>query len=51
MLGFVLIAIGLFVAAGGGVGGGGFVVPIIILVIGLKPKYAIPLSNVSIFGR
>jgi len=50
VLGFVLIAIGLFVAAGGGVGGGGFVVPIIILVIGLKPKYAIPLSNVSIFG-
>ena len=31
-------------------GGGGFVVPIIILIIGLKPKWAIPLSNVSILG-
>eukprot|EP00658_Telonema_sp_P-2_P055689 TRINITY_DN44256_c0_g2_i2.p1 TRINITY_DN44256_c0_g2~~TRINITY_DN44256_c0_g2_i2.p1 ORF type:complete len:555 (+),score=127.73 TRINITY_DN44256_c0_g2_i2:96-1667(+) len=50
ILGFLLITIGLFVAAGGGVGGGGFVVPIIILVIGLKPMYAIPLSNVAIFG-
>jgi len=50
ILGFLLIFIGLFVAAGGGVGGGGFVVPIIILIIGLKPKWAIPLSNVSILG-
>jgi len=32
------------------VGGGGILVPIFILVMGFSPKYAIPLSNVTILG-
>lgn len=31
-------------------GGGGILVPIFILVMGFSPKYAIPLSNVTILG-
>jgi uncharacterized membrane protein YfcA len=31
-------------------GGGGILVPIFILVMGFNPKYAIPLSNVTILG-
>ena len=47
---FVLAAIGLMFAAGGGIGGGGILVPIYTLVLNFTPKYAIPLSNVSVFG-
>ena len=47
---FVLAAIGLMFAAGGGIGGGGILVPIYTLVLKFTPKYAIPLSNVSVFG-
>ncbi len=49
-VGFSLAAIGLLVAAGGGIGGGGILVPIYTLVLHFKPKYAIPLANVSVFG-
>ena len=38
------------IAAGGGIGGGGVLVPIYILVMKFTPKYAIPLSNVTVFG-
>lgn len=31
-------------------GGGGILVPIFILIMGFSPKYAIPLSNVTILG-
>ncbi|KAL7474669.1 hypothetical protein ACHAW6_000632, partial [Cyclotella cf. meneghiniana] len=34
----------------GGIGGGGMLVPIYILVMGILPKHAIPLSNVTVFG-
>ena len=41
---------GLMIAAGGGIGGGGMLVPINIILFGFKPKYAIPLSNVTVLG-
>lgn len=36
--------------AGCGVGGGGLLVPSFIVVVGLSPKHAIPLSKATIFG-
>eukprot|EP00611_Tribonema_gayanum_P011064 TRINITY_DN21199_c0_g1_i1.p1 TRINITY_DN21199_c0_g1~~TRINITY_DN21199_c0_g1_i1.p1 ORF type:complete len:524 (+),score=113.26 TRINITY_DN21199_c0_g1_i1:90-1661(+) len=42
--------IGLMIAAGGGIGGGGILVPIFVLIMRFHPKYAIPLSNITIFG-
>ncbi|KAL9183717.1 hypothetical protein ACHAXT_004573 [Thalassiosira profunda] len=50
VVGFLLAALGLIIAAGGGIGGGGILVPIFILVLGFMPKHAIPLSNVTVFG-
>jgi len=41
---------GLMIAAGGGIGGGGMLVPIYVLVMGFKPKFAIPLSNMTVLG-
>ncbi|CAM9735245.1 unnamed protein product, partial [Hapterophycus canaliculatus] len=46
----VLAALGLMIAAAGGIGGGGILVPIYILVLRFSPKYAVPLSNMTIFG-
>ena len=46
---FVLI-IAAALAAGGGLGGGGIFVPVFILILGLDPKQAIPLSQVTIFA-
>ena len=48
--GFFFAILGLMVAAGGGIGGGGILVPIYLLVFGFSPKYAIPLSNITVFG-
>ena len=48
--GFFYATLGLMIAAGGGIGGGGVLVPIYILVMKFTPKYAIPLSNVTVFG-
>ena len=48
--GFIYATLGLMIAAGGGIGGGGVLVPIYILVMKFTPKYAIPLSNVTVFG-
>ena len=48
--GFFFVCLGLMVAASGGIGGGGILVPILILVFNFPPKYAIPLSNFTIFG-
>eukprot|EP00904_Undaria_pinnatifida_P001642 jgi/Undpi1/11479/HiC_scaffold_30.g13776.m1 len=38
------------VAAAGGIGGGGMLVPIFMLVSNFSAKYAVPLSNITIFG-
>jgi hypothetical protein len=48
--GLIFAAVGLMIAAGGGIGGGGMLVPIYIIVLGFAPKYAIPLSNVTVLG-
>ena len=42
--------LGLMIAAGGGIGGGGMLVPIYVLVLGFQPKFAIPLSNMTVLG-
>ncbi|TMW56182.1 hypothetical protein Poli38472_008830 [Pythium oligandrum] len=47
VLAFMSTALG----SGCGVGGGGLLVPAFILVIGLSPKHAIPLSKATIFGN
>jgi hypothetical protein len=49
-VGTLLVGIGLMIAASGGVGGGGIIVPLLILVYGFHPKFAIPLSNFTILG-
>lgn len=51
IVGFGCSALALMIAAGGGIGGGGVLVPIYILIMGFSPKYAIPLSNVTILGE
>ncbi|KAL3816918.1 hypothetical protein ACHAXA_009113 [Cyclostephanos tholiformis] len=48
--GFLYATLGLMIAAGGGIGGGGVLVPIYILIMKFTPKYAIPLSNVTVLG-
>mmetsp|Transcript_9936 Transcript_9936/g.17645 ORF Transcript_9936/g.17645 Transcript_9936/m.17645 type:complete len:420 (-) Transcript_9936:18-1277(-) len=49
-VGFSFAIFGLMIAAGGGIGGGGMLVPIYIIIMGFSPKYAIPLSNITVFG-
>jgi uncharacterized membrane protein YfcA len=48
--GLLSASLAVMIAAGGGIGGGGMLVPIYILVMGFTAKYAIPLSNVTVFG-
>lgn len=48
--GTLFVVLGLLVAASGGIGGGGILVPLLILVYGFSPKYAVPLSNFTIVG-
>jgi len=50
IVGLVVSALGLILAAGGGIGGGGLLVPIYIMVMNFSEKYGIPLSNVTILG-
>lgn len=50
VVGTILVGVGLMIAASGGVGGGGILVPLLILVFGFHPKYAVPLSNFTILG-
>lgn len=49
-IGLIFAILGLMLSAGGGIGGGGILVPIYILVMGFAPRYAIPLSNVTVVG-
>ena len=42
--------LGSALAAGGGLGGGGIFVPVLILVLSLSPKEAVPISQAMIFG-
>lgn len=48
--GTLTVTLGLLVAAAGGIGGGGILVPLLILIFGFSPKYAVPLSNFTILG-
>ena len=50
IFGFLLASMGVTLAAGGGIGGGGIVVPVYIIVMGLSPRDAIPISSVTVFG-
>lgn len=50
IIGSLSVSVGLMIAASGGIGGGGILVPLLIIVFGFKPKYAIPLSNITILG-
>jgi uncharacterized membrane protein YfcA len=49
-LGFALAMLGLLIASGSGIGGGGLLVPIYVLVWDFTPKYAVPLSNITVLG-
>jgi len=49
-LGAVFLFLGSALAAGGGLGGGGIFVPVLILVLSLSPKEAVPISQAMIFG-
>ena len=50
VVGSFLVAVSLMIAASGGIGGGGILVPLLIMVFGFHPKYAIPLCNSTVFG-
>jgi len=47
---FGFSAMGLVLAAGGGIGGGGILVPLFMILLKFRPKHAIALSNLTIFG-
>ena len=49
-VGLVCLFVGSALAAGGGLGGGGIFVPLLILMVGLSPKEAVPISQAMIFG-
>jgi hypothetical protein len=50
VVGFMLSSLGVTLGSSGGVGGGGIVVPIYIIVLGLTPRFAIPLGSVTVLG-
>eukprot|EP00656_Telonema_subtile_P057867 TRINITY_DN9625_c0_g1_i2.p1 TRINITY_DN9625_c0_g1~~TRINITY_DN9625_c0_g1_i2.p1 ORF type:complete len:478 (-),score=75.12 TRINITY_DN9625_c0_g1_i2:113-1546(-) len=49
-LGLVVVAVVIFVTAGGGLGAGAIVVPTLIFVMRVPQRWAIPLSNVCVWG-
>lgn len=49
-VGLVVTILALVIASAGGIGGGGILVPIFILLLKWSPRYAIPLSNITILG-
>mmetsp|Transcript_24243 Transcript_24243/g.35923 ORF Transcript_24243/g.35923 Transcript_24243/m.35923 type:complete len:592 (-) Transcript_24243:271-2046(-) len=50
ILGLLFASMGVLIAAGGGIGGGGIALPVYIMVMGLSPRDAIPISAVTVFG-
>jgi hypothetical protein len=50
VIGFMLSSLGIVLGSSGGIGGGGIVVPIYIIVLGLSPRFAIPLGSVTVLG-
>lgn len=50
ILGLLFASMGVLIAAGGGIGGGGIALPVYIIVMGLSPRDAIPVSSVTVFG-
>mmetsp|Transcript_127 Transcript_127/g.132 ORF Transcript_127/g.132 Transcript_127/m.132 type:complete len:584 (+) Transcript_127:78-1829(+) len=50
IVGLVVTVLALMIASAGGIGGGGILVPIFILLLRWSPRYAIPLSNITILG-
>ena len=49
-IGSILCFLAGALCAGGGIGGGAFYIPIFVLVLGLDPHLAVPLSKVTTFG-
>lgn len=50
VLGFICAATAVIMSAVGGIGAGGILIPVFILVMGFRPKHAIPLSAVTVLG-
>lgn len=50
VVGFMITSIGVVLGSSGGIGGGGIVVPVYIIVLGLSPRFAIPLGSVTVLG-
>ena len=50
VVGFMAASIGVVLGSSGGIGGGGIVVPFYIIVLGLSPRFAIPLGSVTVLG-
>lgn len=49
-LGSVLCFLAGALCAGGGIGGGAFYIPVFVLLLGLDPHEAVPLSKITTFG-
>lgn len=49
-VGLTMTILALVIASAGGIGGGGILVPLFILLLHWSPRYAIPLSNITILG-
>jgi hypothetical protein len=49
-VGTLVIILAALIAAGAGIGGGGVFVPVLILIVGLSPEEAIPVSQSLMFG-
>jgi len=50
VIGFMLSSLGIVLGSAGGIGGGGIVVPMYIIILGLSPRFAIPLGSVTVLG-
>jgi len=49
-IGTACIFLGGILTSGGGVGGGGVYIPVLVLILGLSPHVAVPISKITIFG-
>lgn len=50
IIGFMLASFGAVLGSAGGIGGGGLVLPTFIVAVGLPPRFAFPLSSVTVLG-